>query len=105
VPPRRYDLVVCQSVLQYLGRAEADRAIGVLGDATRGLLYLEVPTARDRDTVMDHEGSDMDVHWRSARWYRARLDVAFVEIGGGFWVSRDTGLHFFELERAPRAAT
>ena len=47
-PSRSYDLVVCQSVLQYLDDASASMAIATLGDSCRGLLWLEVPTRADR---------------------------------------------------------
>ncbi len=99
-PARRYDLVVCQSVLQYLDDRGAARAIDVLRRACGGLLFVEVPTIGDRDSVIDPEGSDLDVHWRSGRWYRQRLNVGFVEIGVGLWLSRTVPLPLFELERA-----
>ena len=98
-PGHRYDLVVCQSVLQYLDGLDATRALAVLGRACRGLLFLEVPTIADRATVIDPSGTDLDVHWRSGHWYRTRLDPAFVEIGAGLWASRAHPVPFFELER------
>ena len=99
-PRRRYDLVVCQSVLQYLGDREAAAAIGTLGEASRGLLYLEVPTLGDRDGAIDPDGTDLDVHWRTGQWYRTRLRAHFTEIGGGLWLSHDHPSVLFELERA-----
>jgi hypothetical protein len=98
-PSRRDDLVVCQSMLQYLDDDAADRAVGVLADACAGVLFLEVPTIADRDTVIDPAGSDLDVHWRTGRWYRHRLDARFTEIGAGLWLSRSAPLPLFELER------
>lgn len=97
-PPARYDLVVCQSMLQYLGDAEATRAIDVLGRSCGGLLFLEVPTAADRDDVIDPATSDLDVHWRTGAWYRRRLDRSFGEIGAGLWLSHAMPLPLFELE-------
>jgi 2-polyprenyl-3-methyl-5-hydroxy-6-metoxy-1,4-benzoquinol methylase len=99
-PSRRFDLVVCQSMLQYLDDRDAERAIATLGTACAGLLFVEVPTLTDRSTVIDPTGSDLDVHWRTGRWYRRRLDAAFTEVGGGVWVSRAAPLALFELERA-----
>ena len=99
-PRAIYDLVVCQSVLQYLGDRDATRALAALGAACRGVLLLEVPTTGDLDTVIDVDGTDMDVHWRAGSWYRSRLDRDFQEIGGGLWVSRRCKVPFFELERA-----
>jgi trans-aconitate methyltransferase len=100
-PPREFDLVVCQSVLQYLPDDAAALAIGTLGRACGRLMYLEVPTAWDRDEIFDSERTDMDIHWRTGDWYRSRLDEHFVEIGAALWARRDAAL-FFELEAVPR---
>jgi trans-aconitate methyltransferase len=99
-PNRQYDLVVCQSMLQYLGDADATKAIGALSLACRGLLLFDTPTISDRDTVIDPASTDLDVHWRTGTWYRKRLTVGFTEIGAGLWQSRDCTAVFFELERA-----
>lgn len=98
-PRRRYDIVVCQSVVQYLDDDAAAGAISALGDGCRGLLYLEVPTEADRRGVIDPSATDLDVHWRTGAWYRAHLDQHFVELGGGMWANRTVGVQFFELER------
>jgi 2-polyprenyl-3-methyl-5-hydroxy-6-metoxy-1,4-benzoquinol methylase len=100
-PSRRYDLVVCQSVLQYLDDRAATVAIDTLAEACRGLLVIEVPTVADRAAAIDPAGTDLDVHWRSGAWYRTRLGVHFDEIGGGIWSSQANPAVFFELERAP----
>lgn len=98
-PRRRYDLVVCQSVVQYLDDTEATAAIATLGEACRGLLWLEIPTAHDRDHSIDPSATDLDVHWRSGRWYRTRLERSFTEVGAGLWLSHDSPAVLFELER------
>lgn len=100
-PRARYDLVVCQGVLPYLGDAAAERAIENLGGACRGLLYLEAVTRHDLDEVVDAGRTDTAVHAREGRWYRERLLRRFVQVGAGLWASRAAGLHFYELERAP----
>jgi SAM-dependent methyltransferase len=97
-PPRKYDLVVCQSMLQYLGDEDASKAIETLGRACRGLLLFDTPTISDRDNVIDPASTDLDVHWRKGSWYRKRLTVAFTEIGAGLWLSRECKAVFFELE-------
>jgi hypothetical protein len=97
---RRYDLVVCQSMLQYLDDRTAREAIDTIAETCRGLLYIEVPTVADRDGVIDPAGTDLDVHWRAGAWYRARLDLRFTEIGAGLWLSNDHPAVMFELERA-----
>ena len=104
-PTRAFDLVVCQSVLQYLDDDRCTRAITVLAGACAGMLYLEVPTAADRIDTIDAERTDMDVFWRTGDWYRSRLDPLFVEVGAGLWVVRPSPLPFFEMEisgRLPR---
>jgi SAM-dependent methyltransferase len=99
-PTRAFDLVVCQSMLQYLPDGRAQQAIDVLGRACRGLLFVEVPTIADRDEVVDPTNADLDIHWRTGRWYRTRLDRHFVEIGASLWASHDLDIPFFELEHA-----
>jgi 2-polyprenyl-3-methyl-5-hydroxy-6-metoxy-1,4-benzoquinol methylase len=99
-PGRKYDLVVCQSVMQYLGNTDATKAIGTLANACRGLLLFDTPTIADRDGAIDPGNTDLDVHWRTGNWYRKRLSVGFTEIGAGVWRSRECPAVFFELERA-----
>jgi len=99
-PRRKYDLVVCQSVLQYLDDRDAAKAIGVLGMACQGLLVFDAPTIADRDTVIDQSNTDLDVYWRTGNWYRKRLTTVFMEIGAGIWLSRECAAALFELERA-----
>jgi len=100
-PAREYDLVVCQSVLQYLNAAQASHAVMSLAAACRGLLCLEVPTADDRAHSIDPTATDLDVHWRTGAWYRKRLVAEFTEIGGGLWLAHSSTAVLFELERAP----
>ena len=94
----RYDLVVCQGVLQYLDEAAAARAIENLGAMSRGLLYLEVITRRDLAEAVDTEATDTAIQARSGAWYRRRLDPWFVQVGAGLWAARRAGLVFYELE-------
>ena len=101
-PAEQYDLVICQSVLQYIEAAAALTAIEVLGRAARGLLLVEVPTIADRDEVIDPARTDLDIHWRTGDWYRTALEQHFLEIGAGLWASRSLPIPFFELERARR---
>ena len=99
-PRRRYDLVVCHGVLHYLDPPGASAAIENIAAASKGLLYLEAPTARDLDTIVDTDTTDMDVTRRSAAWYRSRLGAHFTQIGAGMWVSDNAGLPLYELERS-----
>lgn len=99
-PRRQHDLVVCQSVMQYLGDMAAANAITTLAAACRGLLVFDVPTVSDRNTVIDPSSTDLEVHWRTGTWYRRRLGLGFTEIGAGIWLSRQCPAVFFELEKA-----
>jgi SAM-dependent methyltransferase len=95
-----FDLVVCQSVLQYLDDAAAARAIDNLGRMCRGLLYLETVTADDVPSL-DLARTDTVIHVRTAAWYRARLARRFVQVGAGLWASRRARLPLYALEAAP----
>jgi len=97
----RFDLVVCHSVIQYLDDAAAERAIDHIGRMCRGLLYLEVVTKADLP-ILDLEKSDTRMDLRTGRWYRARLDRHFFQVGAGLWASRRSPVQLFELE-APTA--
>ena len=99
-PSRSYDLVVCQSVLQYPDDRAATKAIATMAEASRGLLFFDVPTIADRDNVIDPASTDLDVHWRTGSWYRKRLSIGFTEIGAGIWVSKKSTAVFWELERS-----
>ncbi len=97
-PRERYDLVVCQGVLQYLDDAAAARAIENLARACRGLLYLEVVTRQDLAEAVDARGTDTLVHAREGEWYRRRLAPHFEQVGAGLWASRRSGVVLYELE-------
>ncbi|GAC1603630.1 MAG: hypothetical protein NVS4B10_16270 [Myxococcales bacterium] len=96
----RFDLIVCHGVLQYLGDADARRAIDNLAAMSRGLLYLEAITRGDLRSVCDPEATDTAVHRRTAAWYRARLRPHFQQVGAGLFASRKSFLRFYELEAA-----
>lgn len=96
-PDKKYDLVVCHSVLQYLDNQEVVCAIDTLGDCTRHLMYLELPTKGDFDNIVDPRGTDLQVHQRSAVWYRRHLNRHFTQIGAGLWTPLN-GLLMYELE-------
>ena len=81
------------------GTAEG-AAIENIAAASRGLLYLEAPTSRDLDTIVDTETTDMNVTRRSAAWYRTRLGAHFTQIGAGMWVRNTAGLPLYDLERS-----
>jgi hypothetical protein len=96
----RFDLIVCQGVLQYIADDGAAAAIENLGAMARGFLYLEAITRGDFDTVCDQAKTDGDVHLRSAKWYRERLGAHFTNLGCGLYYARRGPLQFYELEKA-----
>jgi SAM-dependent methyltransferase len=97
---RRFDLVICDDVLQYLTDVEAARAIANLGRLCRGALFLEVPTREDWQRNADRSCSDDEIHLRSTSWYRTRLARRFRHAGFGLYVRRNLPLRQWELSRA-----
>ena len=93
----RYDLVVCQSVLQYLDDRECSRAIQNLASLCAKALYLEVPTSRDLVEACVPEHTDMNIYARTGAWYRKRLLSHFTSLGGGLFVKKGVDLYYYEL--------
>lgn len=96
----RFDLVVCQGVLQYLSDDDAAAAIENIAAMCRGFLYLEAITKRDLRENCDREATDTAVHARTGAWYRRHLGARFDAVGCGLWYVKDGPLVFYELERA-----
>lgn len=99
-PRGRFDLVVCQDVLQYLNPTEAQVAIDRLGQWCRGVLYFDALTQEDWDNNVDQSRTDGDVFLRRAAWYRSRLTEQFISVGAGLHLHRDADTVLFELEKA-----
>lgn len=97
-PRRKFDLVVCYDVLQYLAARDAARGLANLGRLCRGVLYFTALTARDWRENCDRRYTDADVHLRDAEWYRQRLLRKFRPVGAGFWIRRGAPLVSWELE-------
>ncbi|MDD9944731.1 MAG: class I SAM-dependent methyltransferase [Myxococcales bacterium] len=95
----RFDLIVCQGVLQYLGRQAAQRAVANLARLCRGVLYVEVLTREDWEHNCDQERTDGDVYLRPAAFYREALRQHFTALGGGLYLSRDALVTLYELEK------
>ena len=96
----RFDLVVCQDVLQYLDDAEAEQAIGSFTRHCRGALFFGVLTREDWEENCDRARTDGNGYLREGSWYRRRLAPAFTCAGGGVFVARRAGVVTFELDRA-----
>ncbi len=97
-PPAPFDVVVCYDVLQYLDAGTADRALANFGRLCRGVLYFTALTRVDWELNCDQSRTDSNVHLRSARWYRSRLERNFREAGCGFWLRRGAPFTVWDLE-------
>jgi predicted TPR repeat methyltransferase len=97
---RKFDLVVCQDVLQYVDAKGVRRSMDALARLCRGALYFDVPTSDDiKDGFLDMTRTDKSIHVRSAAWYRRLLRRDFVNAGGGVFVRRNARLVVLALER------
>lgn len=99
-PRGRFDLVVCQDVLQYLSSAHAQTAIDHLGEWCRGVLYFDALTLEDWQNNVDQSRTDGDLELRAAAWYRRRLADRFTCVGAGLHLHEDADTILFELEKA-----
>jgi len=101
---RRFDLVVCQDVLQYVGAADARRSVDAMARACRSALYFDVPTSDDIDDgLLDMRRTDRAIHVRSAAWYRRALRPHFVNAGGGVFIKRGAPAVLLALEHLDTA--
>lgn len=94
----RYDLVLCQSVLQYLDDAEARAAVANMARLCRGALYLEIVTRRDWESHCNRKVTDGRIHLREGGWYRSLLGRHFRNAGGGIFLPKDSPAVLYELE-------
>jgi predicted TPR repeat methyltransferase len=98
-PGRRFDLVICYDVLQYLASRKAAAAIRNLGRLCAGVLHFGVLTTEDWELYCDQETTDRNVHLRPGNWYRKRLAPAFINAGSGMFVRRGAPVHLWELDQ------
>ena len=98
-PARRFDLIICYDVLQYLTDRDAARALANLGRLCRRGLYFHAPTHEDWAGNADLSCSDSDIHLRDADWYRTRLERHFIHVGFGLHVRRGVAFAQWEMER------
>ena len=99
-----FELVVCYDVLQYLGDADAPRALANLGRLASGILYFSALTLEDWRFIADRSRTDGEVALRPAAWYRRRLARNFIEAGAGFWIRRGANVTLWSLETTERAS-
>jgi SAM-dependent methyltransferase len=98
-PGRRFDLVICYDVLQYLETRAAAAALRNLGRLCRGVLHFGALTREDWELYCDQRNTDRDVHMRPGLWYRRRLAPAFINAGSGMFVRRGAPVHLWELDQ------
>jgi len=97
---KKFDLVVCQDVMQYMGAAEVEKSFAAIAAVCRGALYFDVPTSGDiDDRLLDMRKTDKSIHVRSAAWYRKRLAKDFENAGGGVFVMKSANAVLLALER------
>jgi SAM-dependent methyltransferase len=99
-PRRRFDLVVCQDVMQYMDTTQVKNSFTNLARLCSGALYFDVPTREDIDDgFLDMRKTDRRIHVRGAAWYRRQLGTDFVSAGGGVFVTRRSRAVVLALER------
>jgi len=97
---KKFDLVVCQDVMQYMNADEVERSFAAMAAVCRGALYFDVPTTDDiKSGLLDMKKTDRKIHVRSAAWYRKRLAAHFENAGGGVFISPGANAVLLELER------
>ncbi|HET7788207.1 MAG TPA: class I SAM-dependent methyltransferase [Myxococcales bacterium] len=96
----RFDLVICDDVLQYLDGRDARRAIANLRRVCRGALYFGALTREDWERNCDRSATHRTPWLRSGGWYRRELGRGFVPVGMGIWLHRRTPVSLWDLERS-----
>ena len=98
-PKAKYDLVVCQSLLQYLKAGDVQAGLKNMAGLCGGALYLELVTREDWEENCDQTSTDGAIHLRSAAWYRKEIRKYFINCGGGVFLPNDSPVTLYELER------
>lgn len=97
---RKFDLVVCQDVLQYMDDDDAAASLDNLARLCRGALYFDVPTKEDiKGGALDEKRTDHAIYLRSVRWYRRQLARHFVAAGGGVFIPKRSQTVVLALEK------
>ena len=94
----RYDLVICQDVIQYFSATEVSKALANLARLCRGVAFVQITTAGDWRHTCDQTLSDNNIQRRSADWYRRRIQRHFKSLGGGLLLPKDSDLLLYELQ-------
>ena len=94
----KFDLVICQSVFQYLPSSDVELALENMARLCRGALYLEIVTREDLDANCEHGHTDSNIHVRSDAWYRRKIKPHFRNCGGGVFLPADSHTVLYSLE-------
>lgn len=97
----RFDLIVCQSVLQYLDDREAALSLANMARLCRGALYLEAVTRGDWERNCNQDVTDGSIRLRTADWYRRAVGRHFRAVGGGLFLPKDSPAVLYDLEAWP----
>lgn len=97
---KKYDLVVCQGVLQYIPDPDVAPAVANIAAMARGLVFFEALTRADVRERADKSRTDLDVFVRNGSYYRGLFAQHFVPIGAGLHWPKDLELPFWELDVA-----
>jgi hypothetical protein len=95
---KKYDLIVCQGVLQYLPDPDIAPAVANIAAMAKGLVYVEVTTRADLREHCDTKRTDTDIFVRNGSYYRGILAKHLVCVGAGLWWPKDRAAPFYELE-------
>jgi trans-aconitate methyltransferase len=95
---KKYDLIICQGVLQYIPDSSLPDALENIAAMARGLFFLEALTKEDVQLRADLERSDTNVHLRDGGVYRRLLSKHFVTVGAGLYWPKAIPLPFWELD-------
>ena len=94
----RYDLVICQGVLQYLPDPDIAPAVANLASMAQGLVFIEVMTRADLRSRVDKARTDTDVFVRNGSYYRGIFAKHLLTVGGGLYWPKDIPPPFWELD-------
>jgi SAM-dependent methyltransferase len=95
---RKYDLIICQGVLQYLSDPDVAPAVANIAAMAGGLVYFEVLTRGDLRDRVDKDVTDLDVFVRNGSYYRGLFGKHLVPLGGGLHWTRELPPPFWELD-------
>lgn len=95
---KKYDLIICQGVLQYLPDPDVAPAVANIAAMSRGLVYLEITTRADLREHCDKTRTDADIFIRNGSYYRGILGKHLLNVGAGLWWPKERPAPFYELE-------